>query len=114
MINCDDCQATWAAYGEETPCGGTKDLSQCDQITEPLLNENAPAWALYSLCRDQTVMGVNGPVALSLPAVVAACDLLEIPAVERLDLALKVRAAWHAAMGRITAAKRHQAKMQAG
>ena len=114
MIPCDDCIGTWEAYGEEPPCGGTRDLSKCDQVTEPLHEDNQVAWTLYSLVSDQAVMGPGGPVALSLPAVVAACDLLEIPAAARMELAVRVRATWRAVMDQLTAAERHQAEMARG
>jgi hypothetical protein len=98
MIPCTDCIETWAAYDEIPPCGGTMDLSACDQITEPLHADNAAAWAVYDLVRDQHVAGMSGPVGVSLPAMTAACDLLGIPADERLPIVYRVRSAWHAAI----------------
>lgn len=98
MIPCDDCEATWSAYGEGPPCGGSRDLAACDQITEPLHEDNAAAWALFDLVRDQHVMGPQGPASMSLVAACHGCDLLAIPDSDRLQMIYRVRAAYHAAV----------------
>jgi hypothetical protein len=115
MIPCRDCIDTWEAYGEDPPCGGAcnpdAEKTACDQITEPLHPDNLFAWSLFLLVQDQHIYGPAGPAALSLPSVVAACELMQIPPGERMPLFASVRAAYHAAMeAKVVAAQSRQKK----
>lgn len=47
----------------------------CDECLPPLWEENQEAFRVYMLCRDQLVMGFNGPVAVNHIAVHEAMRL---------------------------------------
>lgn len=47
----------------------------CDECVPPLWEENQEAFRVYMLCRDQLVMGFNGPVAVNHLAIHEAMRL---------------------------------------